>query len=438
MLPRLFYLLLLTASTAQAALTIEIEQGLEKTRHLVVLPFTGGVMKTNPGTVVADDFRRIGQFQVSDQFSVVTPSSSSSAETSTPTVVDIGRVEPGIPWAALNADLLVRGSVVTLDKLRVEISYELWQRDGQQPWFSEHFSIDHRRLRDASHYISDKLYEKITGHAGIFSSHIAFVATQRIKGRLHYQLQVSDIDGEQRRTLFKSDEPISSPSWSPDGRQLLYMSFESGKPAIYLQEVTRRERRLLADFSGLNGAPEMSPDGSQLSLTLSQDGNPEIYLMTLSDGRLSRITRHGAIDTEARWTSDGRSLVFTSDRGGKPQIYRVNLETLDTRRLTFEGRFNARADLSPDDRWLATVHDSGSGIYQIGVLDLQSRVYSTLTDHGMHDSPSFAPNSRLLAMVEQQGERREIRCLSLDGRADWRIHDNEADLSSPAWSPVMR
>lgn len=435
MFSRLFCLLLLTASTAQAALTIEIEQGLEKSRALVVLPFTGSSVKTNPGTIVADDFRRIGQFRVTDQLPAAAPS---PAEESSPVVVDIGHSDPEIPWSTMNADLLVRGNLVTLDKLRVEINYELWQRDGRQPWLSGHFSVDRRRLRDAGHYISDKLYEKITGHPGIFSSHIAFVATQRVGDRLHYKLQVSDIDGEQRRTLFESDEPISSPSWSPDGRQLVYISFESGKPAIYLQEATRRERRLLTDFSGLNGAPEMSPDGRQLALTLSRDGNPEVYVMTLADGNLRRITRHEAIDTEAHWTSDGRALVFTSDRSGKPQIYRVDLDSLDTRRLTFDGRFNARADLSPDNRWLATVHDGGSGIYQIGVLDLQNRVYSTLTDHGMHDSPSFAPNSRLLAVVERQGERRDIRCLSLDGRADWRIHDNDADLGSPAWSPVMR
>ena len=143
--------------------------------------------------------------------------------------------------------------------------------------------------------------------------------------------------------LLESRDPIVSPSWSPDGSQVAYVSFETGRPAIFRQVLATGEREQLTNFRGLNSSPAWSPDGNTLAMVLSKDGSPDIYLMDMASRRLTRVTRHYAIDTEPTWLPDGRSFLFTSDRGGQPQIYRYDLRSGLTERVTFEGNYNARA-----------------------------------------------------------------------------------------------
>ena len=162
------------------------------------------------------------------------------------------------------------------------------------------------------------VYEAITGVRGAFSTRIVYVLAKNAgTAYARYQLELADSDGTRSRTLLSSDQPIMSPSWSPDARRVAYVSFETERPIIVLQDVASGERELLPHFPGINGSPVFSPDGRSLAVVLSRDGNPEIYVMNLQDYRLRQITRHHAIDTEPSWTPDGRSLIFTSDRGGR-------------------------------------------------------------------------------------------------------------------------
>ena len=176
------------------------------------------------------------------------------------------------------------------------------------------FTVPRAELRRLAHHIGDLIYEKLTGEPGAFNTRIAYVTATQQGGKTVYNLVVADVDGYNPHTVLTADEPILSPSWSPDGERLAYVSFEGHKMQVVVQDVYTGNRRIVSSFPGINGAPAWSPDGQRLAVSLSKDGNPEIYLLTLANGSLSRLTNDSAIDTEPVWSPDGDSIIFTSDR----------------------------------------------------------------------------------------------------------------------------
>ena len=160
--------------------------------------------------------------------------------------------------------------------------------------------------------------------------------------------------------------------------------------------------------------------------------------MDIATQALTRLTDNPAIDTEPRWLSGGDSIVFTSDRGGRPQLYRMDLASSDSKRLTFEGRFNAKAAPSPNGRYVAMVHDSGDGRYRMAVRDLSTGVTDILTNSALDDSPSFAPDNRLVVYGTRQGGGRGLRIQSIDGKIQWRLPALQGEIKGPVWSPLLR
>jgi TolB protein len=217
-----------------------------------------------------------------------------------------------------------------------------------------------------------------------------------------------------------------------------YVSFESNRPAIVIQDIETGSRTRVAEYRGLNSAPVFSPDGNRLALVLSRDGNAEIYVKDLLTGALRRITRYpSAIDTEPSWTPDGTGLIFTSDRGGRPQIYRMDLTNSMVERLTFEGDYNARARLLPDGENLIYVHRRGR-TYHIAWQNLvRDDGVRVLTTTSLDESPSIAPNGTMLIYATQVGGRGILAVVSIDGRVKYRLPAAEGDVREPAWSPYL-
>jgi TolB protein len=416
----------LTTLGVRADLTIEITQGVDNPTPIAVVPFGwqgGGVAPEDVAFVVDSDLARSGQFApVSRGDMLGRPS----------TEAEVFYRD----WRMLNTEYLLIGRASAAAQ-QMRIDYELYDvlRQKQVLTGSETGPVSEARM--LAHRVSDAVYEKLTGIPGAFATRLLYVSVSRKAGKDTFRLTLADSDGARPIVLLESSEPVLGPTWSPDGAHVAYVSFETGRPAIFRQELATGRREQLTNFKGLNSSPAWSPDGNTMAMVLSKDGSPDIYLMNLASKHLTRVTRHWAIDTEPTWMPDGKSLLFTSDRGGKPQIYRYDLRSGDTQRVTYDGDYNARARVAQDGRNVAMVHRR-EGLYHIALLDLETNRLHVLTSTALDESPSIAPNGSMVLYATKHAERGILAAVSVDGGVKFRLPAREGDVREPAWSPFMR
>jgi TolB protein len=335
-------------------------------------------------------------------------------------------------WAALrplSAEALVAGSVTRLANGRFDVRARLWDAVKGQEKADFKDVVGAADLRLSAHRVSDWVYQQLTGTPGVFTSRISYVT--KSSGR--YSLWVADSDGHGARSALSSPEPIISPSWSPSGTQLAYVSFESRKPVVYVHELATGQRKVVANFKGSNSAPAWAPDGRSLVATLSRGGGSQLYRVSLTGAEPQRLTS-GNINTEPAFSPDGNTLYFVSDRGGNPQIYKMPAQGGSAERVTFTGNYNISPTISPDGRWLAYVSRLASG-FRLHLMELATGQVTALTDTHADERPSFAPNSRLLVYATQQnGEA--LMTTTLDGRIKARLVGQGGDIREPHWGPV--
>ena len=422
--------ILLTAwsmvSSAYGELVIRVTEGNDQPTAIAMSPFdiNGVKIDENITGIVASDLRRSGLFKLIPQQDMLAFPSSSS---------DVYYRD----WRLLGAEYLVVGAMSVLPDGRLELEFSLLSINSQKVQFTHKVRSSATKIRDLAHSVSDKIFKSITGIRGAFSTRLAYVSVIREGDDFTYRLQVADADGARESLMLESKQPIMSPSWSPDGKELAYVSFETGRPAIFRQNLATAQRLQLTNFKGLNGAPSWSPDGLTLALVLSKDGNPELYTLELATQKLTRLTRHFAIDTEPAWMPDGKHILFTSDRGGTPQIYKLKLADRSVKRITFEGNYNARASIAPDGRTMAMVHRSSS-VFHIAALDLKTRRLIELTKTTLDESPSVAPNGAMLMYATKYKDRGILAAVSVDAGVKYNLPAKLGDVREPAWSPFLR
>ena len=335
---------------------------------------------------------------------------------STAAAIDERSTVNSAEWRAQGADALVAGSVTRLADGRFDVRYKLWDTVKGEELIGQSKVVPAADLRLAAHRIADEIHHTLTGQRGVFATRIAYV----LKSGRRFTLNITDADGDGAQLALASNEPIISPAWSPDGRQLAYVSFETQKAVVWVQDLSSGERRMLANFRGSNSAPAWSPDGRQLALTLSTEGAAQLFTMPLSGGTPTRLTRSNAIDTEAAYTPDGRSIYFVSDRGGGPQIYRTAASGGaglggGAERVTFSGSYNISPAVSPDGRTLAFITREGNA-FKLATQDIESGAVQRLTDTSDDESPSFAPNGRLLVYATRTQGTDVLMTTTLDGK----------------------
>jgi len=418
--------LLVFSSAAHADLDVTISGGETAATPIAIVPFAGlAANEVDMAKVIDADLGRTGQFRTLARGSL-------PEQPSDPAGVHFPS------WRAVSMDNLVLGQLKR-DPATGSVQVRFYLIDtvrGAQLMAFDMPAVAPTQLRYLSHQIADLIYQKLTGIPGAFTTKIAYVAASGLGSARRFELVVADADGDSPRAVAVSREPLMSPSWSPDRKQLAYVGFERGRSAIYIHTLATGQVRKLISEKGINGSPDWSPDGRSMAVTLSFETNPDIYIIDVATGSRRRITDQYGIDTEASWSPDGQTLVFTSDRGGQPQIYQVPAAGGDAKRVTFVGKQNLRASYSPDGKSLVVVNYDDAR-YRIALLDLASGAMKIISDGPLDESPSYAPNGMVVIYATQGRQGAELATSSIDGRVRQRMRQ-PGDVREPAWSPQNR
>ncbi|MDP7902405.1 Tol-Pal system beta propeller repeat protein TolB [Acinetobacter pittii] len=406
----------IASTTAFAQLYLEIAKAPDQAPKIAIVPFTND---NGLYPIVETDLNRSGRF--------------TSSSKNLPANAAINQIQAS-DWQAAGIPYVVTGQIKQT-ATGFEVYYQLYDVQKQQYILNELLNVPAARIRQAGHMVSDAIYQALTGIPGDFSGRIAYVLRNPATPAERYTLQIADTDGEQPKTVLSSRDPILSPAWTPDAKKIAYVSFETKRPAIYLQDLSTGTREVLTSFRGLNGAPSFSPDGQSMLFTASMNGNPEIYQMDLSTRQVKRMTNDSAIDTEARYTPDGKSFIFTSDRGGSAQIYRYTFADGSVKRLTFKGSFNARGTLSADGKKIALVHRPSGSSYKVAIQDINTGITNILTPTSLDESPSFSPNGQMVVYATREGNRGLLSIMSTDGRFRMNLPSEQGEVREPAWAP---
>lgn len=417
-------LLLILSLNARAELVIEITSGNQSAIPIAVVPFkvSGGKMPTSVFGIIEKDLERSGYFKGMKIANMLQK----------PFKENQVRY---LDWQRSNQDYVTIGEVtVTASSYRV--SFTLMDVFRKRTILKKTLIGRKSQLRDLAHKISDLIFEKITGTAGVFSTKIAYVTANKKRNR--FQINYADADGARERVLFRSKHPIISPAWTPDGKSLAYVSFENGFAEIYLQNIKSKRRKKIISFKGNSSAPAFSPDAKKLAYVRTIAGNTDIYVMDLTTRRITRATKHYGIDTEPQWLPDGKGFIFTSNRSGGPQIYKKDLRTGRSRRMTFNGSYNARPRLTPDGSKMVMVHRAGRN-FHIASQAIDGGMFRILSRQTkLDESPSVAPNGSMVIYAATEGNRRILAVVSVDGEVKFRLPSRYGDVREPVWSPIPK
>lgn len=414
---------------AQSELTIRITQGTSKQTPIAIVPFELDIDSSEKfldiPNIVTKNLERSGRFKA-------IPREDMLQKPSTGADVDFD------DWNILGIEALVVGRITQIGNDQYSIQFQLFDIFRGEQILGYRMSANQSSFKYVAHRIADMIFEKITGIKGVFSTQVAYVTADGNSNDRFYKLVISDSDGDNERIILESNDPIMSPAWSPDSRQLAYVSFEGNLSSIFIQTLRTGNRRKISDRIGINGSPAFSPDGRKLVLTLSNtDGNLDIHTLDLTTRKISRLTTNRSIDTEGTWSPDGREIYFTSDRGGSPQIYKIASVGGIPSRITFEGNYNARPRLSPDGKKLAMVH-LRNGKYQIGIIDIEKGGLLVLSTGSQDESPSFSPNSDTLIYATRQNGLGFLETVTADGLIRQRLASQLGNVREPVWSPFPR
>ncbi len=413
-------LILIFSNFLHAELILEITQGTDNPYRVALVQFDGNEnISKDINEVIRNNLTRSGEFKIFENDDLI-----SNPSDETQVIFNDFKI--------LDIDYLILGKIIE-EGAGISVIYEIYDiNKSKKIRTSTVFGIPNKN-RQLSHYISDGIYEEITGIKGISSTKILYVTEKD-----NFNLVIADADGSNEQILLKSNDPIISPSWSPDSKKVAYVSFETGMAKVYIQNIASGKRELAIENPFQISSPSWSPDGKFLSLTMYQDGNAEIYILNLKNKKLTRLTNHYSIDTESSWSPKGSKLIFTSGRSGSPQIYELNLKRSNSKpkRLTFDGNYNAKGSYLPDNDGIVFVHRENSN-FQIAIKYFDENYVRPLTQAQLDESPSISPNGNVIVYAIKDEGMGLLAGITLSG-VKFRLPAKKGAVREPAWSGFLR
>ena len=409
-----------------AELVLEITQGSDDPYVIALLDFDGDEIIAKQITeIVNNDLNRTGEFKIISKEKLL--SSPKSEE-------EINFND----FKLLNIDYILIGALDSEDQFNLSVSYQIFSVLNENKIRTSKVLGIPNKIKQLAHYISDGIYEEVTGLKGVASTKILYVSEQEENNKSLYQLVVADADGANEQILLKSYEPIISPAWSPDSKEIAYVSFETGIARVYIQNISSGKRRVAIQNTKQISSPAWSPNGNFLSLTMYQDGNAEIYILNLKNNNLTRLTNHYSIDTESSWSPDGSSIMFTSGRSGSPQLYEIKLSRFNSKpkRITFEGNYNAKGSYLKNGDGIIFVHRSTND-FKIALKYFHENFIRPLTESKLDESPSISPNGNVIIYAVTENGESLLSGLTLSG-ARFRLPAKKGEVREPAWSGFLR
>lgn len=339
-------------------------------------------------------------------------------------------------WRVINADALVVGRVMTAADGRLQVQFRVFDTVAGTQLAGLQFLAASGDWRRMAHKVADGVFTTLTGEGAYFDSRIAFIDETGPKDRRRKRLAVMDQDGANLRYL-GPEGLVLTPRFSPDGRRVLFISYDTGSPQVFIADVDSGATRRLGDFPGMTFAPRFSPDGSRVVFSLSEGGTTDIFAMPVGGGTPVRLTSNPGIDTSPSYSPDGSQIVFESDRGGSQQLYVMPAGGGQARRVSFgSGRYGTPV-WSPSGDLIAFTKIVG-GQFSIGVMRPDGSAERLLSTSFLDEGPSFSPNGRFLVFYrETPGQQGRAQVLSVDvtGR-NLRAVPTPNAASDPAWSPL--
>ncbi len=405
---------MLVAPSAQAELELHISKTTDDGIPIYISNISAGIPGGHNGIIEAD-LKRSGRFTIIDR-------------TKIPDIASYGDTLNAGAYQDIT-DYIVRGKDNGNGGLFIEL---VSTSDNAKTNYTITANNNPRR---PAHKVADLIYEKITREKGAFDTRLAYVTViNSTSSNRVFKLLVSDSDGHGEQEILSSRKPILSPSWSPDGSKLAYVSFERDSSGIYVQDIFTGEKKLISARDGSNSSPAWSPDGSQLAMSLSFSGNAEIYVINVSSGALKQVTNSSAIDTEPVWNGTN-SIIFTSNRGGKPQLYRKSVSGGSAQRLTFDGKYNSAADVANKRMTFIT---GNRGAFHVAIKSLNGGSGKDMLSNGsMDETPTLAPNGAMVAYTTLRDGQNTLAVVSDNGKAKQFLKAAVGDIRYPAWSPYL-
>ena len=388
-----------------------------------------GEMAQQISGLVADDLRGTGLFRQIQPEVFISQISAFGAPVQYP------------DWRAINAQALITGAVAVSGNGRVTVKFRLYDVfTGSELGQGLQFDGTTDGWRRIAHKVADEVYARITGEGPYFDSRVVFVGETGPKENRAKRLGIMDFDGANVQYLTDSSAIVLAPRFSPDGERVLYTSYETGFPRIYVLDVGRVSRRALDVPDGsMSFAPRFAPDGRTVVFSLTTGGNTDLYMLDVRTNARTRLTSTPAIETAPSYSPDGSSIVFESDRSGSPQLYIMPATGGEARRIsTGAGRYGTPV-WSPKGDLIAFTKQN-RGRFHIGVMRTDGSEERLLTASFLDEGPTWSPNGRVIMFTrETQGANGAPALYSVDisGRNLAKVRTQTA-ASDPSWSPLQR